>query len=313
MNEMEIFSKRIVGVLRWQIIASVFFLVSSVSFSAHANKTPNEVTQLAQNAYREVMLIREGAQISSRHREPGVQQAKVPMHVYGKSREVLEKLSKIQQSLRMSAVQVPPLPLRTITPVDVFELVSLIHQEVLKIKSAKGISQSIQNVELKQGLTPSDAYEQVWRVSLALDALTTGISPNEVFQRVDKIHRDLKMIADKKGVRLSQRPPELNLEKRPLHVNLAGFKNLHLLVRLQKNLAISRVKVAHFPKGEISPADVYDTVNNLEVEIARVKLGLGIDNQGRLGEKVTGKAPGHVYQTMMHIQEDLKLLVAANR
>lgn len=279
--------------------------------SAWANKTPSEVTQMAEIVYREVILIKQAEGLSDPHREPGVQLGKVPMHVYGKSREVVEKLASIQATMGIPAVQVPSLPLRKITPSDVFEIVSLIHQETLKIKSAKQLTHKPEPVALRKGLTPSDAYEKIWELSLALDALVEGITPNDVYRRVVKLRDDVEMIAARKGVSLDVDRGKTLDGKKPLHVNLAGFKNLHLLVRIQRNLNITRARVSHFPSGTITPADVYDTVNTLEVELARIKLALGISDPGSLGPKVTDKTPAHVYQVMMQMQRDLEQLLAA--
>ncbi len=275
--------------------------------------TPSHVFQQAQDLLRLTEALRKHEGVDAAYRQPGVQFAKTPIHALAKSLEVREKLIQLQEQYGVAPLAVKSLPVRNIVPADVLASLQESYGALQQVARQRGLSQLPQSAPFEKGKSPSQVYEEIWKASNAFDALSGKISPSKVFRNTEQILDELRLLADNLDVELDTELPPLPSGKTPKHVNVVAFKNLHLLVKLQKRMKMKRAYVASFPEGRITPAEVFDTTNNLKAELIRIKLNLGITTPHRAFPLVDGKSPNHVFQNMQLIRKQVAQVVGAER
>lgn len=273
-------------------------------------RTPSHVYQQTENIVAEIELLRRAMNITAAPRSPGVQVKKMPLHVYAKSLEVLEKIARLERDLGMEVVEVPQIPLKKIAPSDVFGATQNILAELRRLKTQKGIGEEITRARLVQGKTPSDVYENMWRASYMLDGLAGQIDPNYVFRNAQYVLSELRLIASEVDIALEQIAPAPLAGKGPKDVNIEAFKDLHKTVLLERKMKLSPLRVPTFPSGKITPSDVYDTTNMLMAELVRLKIQLGIETPRGQLPVPTGKKPSDALAQLQLIGANLDRLLA---
>ena len=271
--------------------------------------TPNHVYQQAQRIVGEVQIIREAMNANEPARIPGVQTDKRPIHVYAKSLEVLEKIARTQSVLGLPPVTVGSIPLRKVTPQEVYESTLQIIDQLEQVKSRLNITQQAPTPSLQSGLTPSDVYEKIWLASNLMDAVAGQVSPNLVYRNTQYVLAEIDQVAARMNILLKQQAPAPLAGVGPKRVNLEGFMNLHRLANLERKLGVTPLRVANFPSGNITPADVFDTTNTMLAELARIKHFLGIEQSYKPIAPPTGKKPPDVHANMRLIATSLQQLI----
>ncbi|MDQ7075466.1 MAG: hypothetical protein Q9O24_10030 [Gammaproteobacteria bacterium] len=270
--------------------------------------SPSHVYQNTQRMMAEISLIRQklGAQDTPRH--SGVQVKKKPIHVYAKALEVMEKVARAQTRQGLTPTEVGSIPIRNISPTEVFAVSERILLELRRLKKKLEIAEEIQEPQFVAGKRPSDAYENMWNVSYLLDAVAGEIKPSFVFRNSRLILAELGQISTKLGFSVLTKAPESVANKQPKDVNLQSFKNMHLLARLQRKLNIEPLRAPSFPNGKITPSDVYDTTHILLAELVRIKVALEINTPRPEVELLEGKHPADVLSQMQLIAENIRAL-----
>ncbi len=280
------------------IVASMVLL--SLPMLAHASvKTPSHVFQQAKSLEMDIIAIAAADNVASNQKEPYVQTNKLPVHVYAKATEVHHKIIRLQKKLGLSVSEQRAIPIRKITPADVFAVVSFLRQEVAPILADKSIPPS--EAVFEGGKTPSNVYEQLMRVSLALDPMIGKINPNLVYRNAQMIQSDINLIAGSLKVAPVNKVPELIQGSKPFDVNIEAFKNLYRIAKLERNLEMQSVRVSDFPVGKIGPSEVYDTTNNILAELIRIKTRLNLTEPTAQFSVPEGKKPAEVLQLMQWI------------
>ena len=259
-------------------------------------RTPSHVYQEAEILQQEIILLRKSKGQSQSFRDPGVQYNKLPLHVYAKGLEVLEKISNLRTTNGLPATAVARIPLRKITPGDVFGLMKKLQSELAPVKGAMGVDTRIAQVPFVGGKLPSDVYQSLWSTSFALDGLIPALTPGHVYRNGDYVLKELKMIAKA----LKKNPPmkkEMRFAKRkitPKDVLVESFKILYLIAQLERKVGVPPFSPPSFPIGNITPSDPFDATSMLLAELVRVKLRLNITEDYQLAPLPSGKTPRDV-------------------
>ncbi len=270
--------------------------------------TPSHVFQLTEEIFLLGKQIRNHAGISTSWRVPGVQSGKMPIHVYGKGIEVAEKVARIQQESGLIPMAVQAIPLRKVTPAEVFGAMVKIREGLQQVAEKRNITASIDTVPLVPGKTPSDVYSNVWRTSYLLDALAGPLNPSKVFRNVKVIQEEIKQIA----ARLQKSTAVTEVSridgKRPEDVNIVAFRALYRVALLQRKLGMKVLDAPRFPSGKITPSDVYDSTNLIKAELVRIKVDQGVTTPQAEVPEESGKTPSDVYQQMRRVEMMLQQL-----
>ncbi|GKT12887.1 MAG: hypothetical protein ISEC1_P1878 [Thiomicrorhabdus sp.] len=273
----------------------IFCTAFSFFINAQANtQSPSHVYQMASQLENELLAFREAKAITEITPQPAVQKDKKPLHVYSKAIEVRNKLISLQTKHNIKSLKSLPLPNFNATPEDVFSVVKPLTSAMKRLNKANKIKASY--APFVKGKKPSQVYRKLWQVSYLFNGLINPINPNLVYRNAAQAVAELEIIAQ----RLKVTPPARNIEPiekikaTPYDVNVEGFKNLYRLANLQRAIKIKPNYVPIFPIEKITPSEVFDTTNNILVEITRIKLALKIKSKLKTIETPTGKKPADV-------------------
>jgi len=294
----------------------VFFLLMVLLVpSAWAEElTDSHVYQQVQRINNEIRLIRQALKVENEVRQPGVLVGKRRIHVLGKGAEVLEKLAAIQRKKDIKPLTVPELPVRRIKTAELFAQVETILAELQRIKQAYGISQDAVTPVLYLDKTPSDIYEVMWQAAFLLEGVAPELSNADLQRGLDRVDAELKLIADKLSVDLAVVKTGSVAQKSVMDINLHGYMNLHRIVRLERNVRVSQLRVPSYPAGEISGSDVYDTINMMLAELNRIKQRLKLKQVVSVAGGTSGNADRDaVFNHMYAIGQRLELLIKATQ
>lgn len=271
-------------------------------------KTPSHVFQAVDTLTNNIRNIRTHLNITETAREPGVQIAKTPLHVYAKGIEVYEKVNRFRDSKGWPVTTLPTLPSKKISPADVFTLVKRITNELEDTASRLGIP-SAKEAALPVGKTPSDVYENLWKSSYLMDGIVGAISPVLVHRNTKRIEAGLHQIAKELNVQLATPDIKSVSGKKPIDANIEGFKVLYKLVELEQKLGLPPLRVPGFPAGKISPSDVYDTTNNIIAELTRINAKLALPEVPNASLSTSKITPNNVVQQFVKIQSMIDMLL----
>ncbi len=285
--------------------AGLVFLLASVSMPLMANKTPSDVFLVTEQIVLEVQHLRNKLGTTGTPRIPDVQVYKTPLHVYGKSLEVLKKLASINND----AIFTQTIPLRKITLGDVFGQAELILKQVHKIQQQKSIGQAGVDAIYVDGKSPSNVYENLWKVSFMLDFLAKKITPTDVYYHVLEASVQIKDMAQQISVSTTSNLPKTDAEITPDQVLLQGYLNVHQIVEFQKKIGLKPFRVPSYPIGKLTRSDVYDSVSMLIAEIARIKIHLKLQSNAEKPKPTSDKKRSDVLSAMLSIEKNINALV----
>jgi len=286
-------------------------LFLGVSAPLLANKTPSDVFQVTQQIVLEVQHLRSQSGATDTPRIPDVQVYKTPLHVFAKSLEVLSKVASIQQENGLSSLPEKNIPLKKITLSDVFQQAEIILQQIRTIQRAQNIGAAQDVAPLIGGKTPSNVYENLWKISFMLDALVQRITPTDVYNNAQKANAEIRDVAVHLNVNVSSQLPETDTKTKPSQVLLQGYINLHNISALEKKLGLKPFRVPSYPKGKITPSDVYDSVSMLVAEVSRIKIHLKLKNDSAAIIKAKKKKPSDVLAAMLMAEKNINALTHA--
>ncbi len=272
-----------------------------------AEKTPSHAFQLTDHLLADIKLIRKFENVKSVAKIPEVQSNKTALHVYSKSLEVLTKIIYLQAKYQLTSLEITEIPLKEISPDDVYQVVDKLHKAVREVKQKLGITQTIE-VPFYADKTSANVYENLWQASYYLDALVGAISADLVYRNVLYAIQDVEALAAKLELKIKHSDIALQDKVIPKQANIEGFKNLYRLARLERKLKLKAVAVRTFPSTVITPSDVFDTTNNILAELVRIKIAAGVTNTRQALEPTQGKQPRDVFNKMQVLGEYLEAI-----
>jgi len=243
-----------------------------------------------------------------------------PQHVYSKTLEVLDKINLYRIKISSGASVVPNYPLRKITPQEVFDLSLLVDDNLLKIYQNAGIKSSswliISTPKEYTDKTPSDVYNNVWKISNVLDSLLglQSFTPNETFQKARELSDEIDIVYKAlNGEKVSVvRNKKKRIEDRvePKDVFRKSEKILGLILKAQRRAGMFDVDYISVPtEGVINPSDVYNQVRLIEAELTELKVFLGISKRAEKAPSVEGKQPLDVFNILNDVEVKLEMLM----
>jgi len=275
--------------------------------------TPAHVYQSARRIHREVLLIREEERVSAEARDPGTQVNKVPLDVYQKSIELMDKVARYQQSLGMTPLEVRELPFELLSPGVVLDATQHVLSNLRRIKEELGIDRQIEEPSFEPGRNPTEVYELLWRSSYLLDGLTRALQPSDVFVKEERIRREIELLAGNLDqlalpAQLLERPLESFPNKVPRDVLMENFVNMYVIARIQRALDMQPFYVPPLPGGSITPANVYDTALVILGQLHRIKAEAGIELRASAPAVDEEKTPSDVYAVAKRVQGHLQAM-----
>jgi len=237
-----------------------------------------------------------------------VQVYKTPLHVFAKSLDVLSKLSKLSQESGLDEIPAQSIPLKNITPSEVFVQVEKILEHVRHIQTAKKIGSSDQTIKFVSGLTPSNVYENLWKISFMLDSLVKKTTPTDVYNMLLKASANIVDVARQTNVSVNTALAKTDDRTKPSQVLLQGYLNLHQISRLETKLGLRPLRVPNYPQGKLTPSDVFDSASMLYAEIIRIKIHLKLNSKSLVPALQKNKKPSDVLALMLVVENNINAL-----
>ncbi len=287
-----------------RVLASIAFCALSMvmllpSAVAIGNKTPSDAYQRVMQLKQQVIVLREFSNVTatwpSVEKHPGL----APRHVLQKSLEVLDKIKRLRRIRKMGPITVPLFPTRNITPNEVYDMVGRLIGELALFSELKDVALAKEIVVT--GKTPSDVYQELWNISLAMNPLlgVRGLKPTDVYSQSAKILEQVKFLRVSQSLTLDVPPPLMTEGKRPNHTLQQAYRLLAAISQAEHNLWIEPINVPKVPRREIKPGEVYDALLIVQAELERVKFRLGIERDIAVPEVEGQKTPDDVLYNLV--------------
>ena len=292
---------------------AVLALASPPSFAQERDRvTPSHVYQAVQDLISEVHLLRDAMGVVDFPPEAEPQEDRAPVHVYAKSIEVMEKITRSQRRLGMTPGKVGQIPVREIQPKDVLGNVQAAIREIHRTKAQLVIEDQITPSTFEGGKTPSLVYKALGDASFLLDGLVgRAISPSDVYTRVQHIHDELELIAAKLKVTLDLEQPVVEGRKRPQDVAQQVLRATFKTINLETRLGMDASGVPSMTLVRVTPAEVYEATGILLAEMVRIKAHLGINLPRNERRNARNKRPTDVFAQVLLVIRNLDHLAKA--
>ncbi len=267
-------------------------------------KTPNEVYALSEHILEELYILKEAKGIRVKPKITTQLYGLKPIHVYQKAIESMEKIIRLKIEDGFAPSEVPHSPNKEITPNEVYEIVLRIDNEIALIAKKSKIKNiiswnSVLNKKYYDDKTPSDVYDNLWKISYLLDSiLGTEYSPNETYQLAVEIEKNIRNISKyllKRDVKIDIDIDEDIDNKRPKDVLKKSFELYKSIDRVQKR-ANSTTTMINIPKDKIiTPTSVYNTLRVINATINELRIYFGIEDTTKKVLLEKEKSPTDVY------------------
>ena len=287
--------------MRYFFIVLVF--VSQV-VTASTVKTPSDVYSQAELLKEKIIYIREHEGIKEDFPKIEIYKNKTPSHVLQKSLEVLSKVNRYRMIKNYGQISIPTYPSRKITPSDVYSYVERLNEEITPFIKNKDFLRSLKLKKYTQK-TPNDVYGLLWSVSLSIDPLLgiRGFSPTDVYEQSETIVAIAKFLRHSQGDFISLEKPEVKKGLQPNHALNASHQLLSKIAKIEKRLWIKPTDVPKKEYKVITPTHVYDSLQNIIVEMQRLKTRLGIERYFEVKRVKVDKTPSDVVSNLLYAKE----------
>ena len=275
----------------------------------NSDMTPSHVFQATQDLLAEIEILREAMAVADYPGEAEPQEGRAPVHIYAKTLEVMQKVSRVQSKFGIAPSEIGQIPVKAIAAKDVFGNVQVIIGELRKVKSQFVIEEEIQPAPLVGGTTPSFVYKNLGDASFLLDGLVgRPLTPNDVYGNVLRIHDEMELIAAKLGADLELDPPAVNGRKRPKEVAQQMLRATYKVINLQTRLGIEASNVPTLTLVRVTPAENFEVTNIMLAEMARIKLHLDIALPRASRGAERNKTPTDVFAQVLRMIKNLDAL-----
>jgi len=265
-------------------------------------KTPNDVFALSSYILDKITTIKAKKGIHLKAKETTYLYGLEPIHVYEKGIESLEKIAKLKMLEGFKPSQVPQSPSTKITPSEVYELIlrlddelNLIYKDSFKLSAYRALS----NKKYFTDKTPSDAYNNLWKISYELDAiLNQDYTPNETYILAKKIQNEIKLLEKFLiGKNIKVIPTHVK-SKKPSDVFQKSIQLLELLQDVKERGNFKSVKII-LPNEKIkTPTSVYNALRLVSATLSEIEVHYSIEPPYKDILNVKNKTPSDVYETV---------------
>ena len=239
--------------------------------------TPSHVYQATLDLIAEIEILREALGIFDYPAEAEPQADRSPIHVYAKSLEVMQKVAWAQRRLGILPTKVGQIPVKEITPKDVFASVESNIREIRRMKTQLVIDDEIDPAPFVGGKTPSLVFKNLGDASFLMDGLVgRPLSPSDVFTHIMHVHDEMELVAAKLKTTLELDLPIVEGRKRPTEVAQQALRSIFKLINLQTRLGMDASGVPNLTLVRVTPAELYEAANIMLAEMVRIKFHLDI-------------------------------------
>ena len=245
---------------------------------SRAAAEPSDAYSAVQDLIGEITVLRE--ELGARDHPPEAEliEARAPVHVYAKTREVLAKVTDAQRRLGVPVGVVGRMPLEEIDATDVLANIRYTLDELRKIKTHMGIARQIVPAPPGPGTTASIIYKGLADASFLLDAVRGHpLTPDDVHRNAMAVLDEIVIIATRFDVAPELQPEVVEGEKKQIDVARQILRATYKVINLQSRLDMEASIVPAISLVRVTPSETYDAINVLLAELVRVKLHLGID------------------------------------
>ncbi len=247
-------------------------------------KTPSDVFQVASHILKELHRYKSSLGIHVKVRKGRQAEGLTPQHVYRKTLECLNKVNQIRMEKDIGETTMPEPPLRTITPTEVFDLVTRLDMELGIIYhkdrfNYKPWYAEEEDDDAAMNKTPSDVYNKMQKISGELDILlgSQGYSPNEVYGLAENINREIRFILTRLGYRIHKLPIPFKPDLKPRDVLITSYRLFSLVKKVQQRAGIFTPFIpVSLSTSNVTPNDVYNELQMIFAEISVLKTHLKI-------------------------------------
>ena len=280
------------------LIIIVFF---ATSIYAQNIKTPSDVYAQAVLLKHKVQYLRKLNNINSKFPVVPKQYNKTPGHVLQKSLETLSKINKYRVIKNYGEISMPSYPSRNITPSDVYEYVSRLNDEITQFIDDDKFIKSL-NKKVFYNKTPSDVYTLLWSISVAFDPLlgSRGFTPTEVYQESERIVAIAKFLRNSQLVFTKVEKPKVKETLHPNHALNTSYKLLRKIASIQSRLWLTHPEIPTKVFKETTPSHVHDSLQNILVEMQRIKTRLGLERSFKIKEVIEDKTSSDVVENLLY-------------
>ena len=274
--------------------------------------TLSHVYQATLDLIAEIEILRQATGVADNPGEADLREDRAPIHAYSKSLEVMEKTARIQRRLGMIPVEAGQIPVKKITPQDVYRNVQAIIEELRRVKRQLVIKDEIQPAPFAGGKTPSLLYKNLGDASFRLDGLVgRPTTSSDVYVHVLQVHDEMELIAAKLGVVLESDPPIVEGRKEPKEVAQQILRATYKVINLQSRLGMDASGVPNSTLVQVTPAEVFDSTNILLAEMVRVRVHLNIRLPRAKRRESRYKQPKDTFARVLLVIKNLDALTKA--
>ena len=300
-------------------------LLPSFSFDKELNqypksslsKTPNDVFALSEYILQKIEYIKVQKGINTQAKETTYIYGLKPIHVYEKGIENLEKVAKLKKLEGFKPSEIPESATTRITPSEVYELILRLDDEIgLIYQESFGndpVLSSYREISIKKHYkkkTPSDAYDNLWKISYELDAiLNEEYSPNETYILAREIENNIVQMQHyflDKPVKIQNKKVK---SKKPSDVFAKSIEILKELefIKRRGNFKSAQITI---PQDEIiTPTSVYNALRIISATISEIDVYYDI-SRGKSVEIIKkDKTPTDVYRVVERAQRVLAQII----
>lgn len=237
---------------------------------------PNHLYQETERLQQRLALLRQKAGLPAEIPQPGIQDNKLPIHLYIKAGEVHDYAAALQQARGLTPSAPLPLPDASVRPNMVMDPLQQIEQQLDSLLTASQIPLPSDEPEMPLGKSTNDVYRALWQLANGFDGLVPAAGNAQIIAALTQVQSGLAPLAKQLGKTLPTPSAEAASDKTPLDNNLVAYQCLHLMGRLLRQLNIEPTAPSHFPVGSINHQQVYDSALNLLAEVQKARASLGI-------------------------------------
>ncbi len=270
---------------------------------ASLKRTPRDVWTVARRVERKLQTFRAFRGIRAQPRPVLRQLGAQPRHVLTKTIECLKKVDHLRIQVGLGETATPRLPLRPITPTEVYALAVRLEAEIDLLLEWNGVSFTTQGDPDWRGElepAPTDALEAMSRVANWIDTIigSDGYEPPDVLRQAKQLTAELQALVEHLGQPVSSYP-ELVLGKAPTDVVLETHDLLRDVQKIQRRAGMyTPTLTPHLQVNTVTPNTVFNEVMMVCAEVNSLKVHLGVDWMMDLPDRDDSATPSHVFREM---------------
>lgn len=279
---------------------------------AEGEVSADHVYQATLDLLREIDVLREAQGVAGDPGEPETRADRTSLDTYIESQEVMEKTARVQRRLGMIPVEVAPVPVKEITPLDLHRNVRAIIEEVRRVKRQLVVRAEIQPAPLSDGVSPALTYRNLEYASSRLDGLVgRSTTSNDVYMHVLRVHDEMALIGAHLGVALESESPAVGGNREPREVAEQVLRAVYKTINLQFRLGMEASSVPNVEFEDVTPADVFDAINVLLGELVRIKVYMDIQSLPAGREHSQKKQSSDAFAEVLLVLENLEAVTKA--